>query len=689
MPKYEIDLNGQKFEIEAPDDQALSVAVKQLQQETATSPEVDGGGIAGALNSFGTGIADMASFGLADEVGAGARWLGGKVLPWQSNVSYDEALQEVRQKDKASAESNPGSYLAGQITGGVGTASQLAKGGLTLTGRLAPTAGLGKRVLAGAAEGGLFGGAYGLGSGEGATDRLTQGAVNAGLGAVVGGAVPLVASGVSSGYRSLMDGRAADEAARKAGVRPEVARMITETLEADGSLGSTGMANMQRAGKEAMLADAGPNARSVLDASIQRGGRGSVNARSAIDQRVSRGAQDLTAALDQSLGVPQGVEATREAIRTGSRGARQAAYEGPTGAYAQAIDYADPRGQAIEQLVKGRVPASAIRRANELMRVMGEESQQILAKVADDGSVTFETLPDVRQLDYITRALNDVAESGEGAGAMGGVNALGRAYKDLSRDIRSTLRDLVPEYGKALDTAADPIRRAQAVELGSKILSPSMARDEVAQAVRGMSQAEKDAVAQGTRSRIDDAVANVTRAIQDGNMEAREGVKALRDLSSRANREKLTTVIGAKAKPLFEELDRIATSFDLRASVAENSKTFARQAVSGRIDDVTAPGAIGKAAQGEPIGAMKRVVQALTGQTPEKITARQNEIYSEISDFLTRPADQAIPAFGAMQNYGTQTLANQVRAQEIARFLAGGRPLAYPASGLSSKKIRQ
>ncbi len=216
-----------------------------------------------------------------------------------------------------------------------------------------------------------------------------------------------------------------------------------------------------------------------------------------------------------------------------------------------------------------------------------------------------------------------------------------------------------------------------------------MRTDQFADALDGMSIAEKGAVSQGIRSEIEHRVSQVSRTVQDGNVDAREAIKALKDLSSRANREKVTLAIGEKAaNKLFDEVDRIATSFELRAGVAENSKTFARQAVSGRIEDITSPGVAGKVAQGEPLNAGKRLVQLLTGQTPEKITARQQQIYSELADYLTRPASQAVPAFRAMTNFGSQTAANQVQARAIADFLSSaGRRLAYPLSGQSRDKL--
>lgn len=688
MPTFEVEINGQKFEIDAPDEAALSDAIGKMQTEFGSQSAAadENGGIVGALNSFGTGIADMATSGFADEIGAGARWLGGKVLPWQSELTYDEALQEVRGKDKAAAEANPISHSLGQLVGGVGTASALAKNGATLTGRLATDAALKARVGAGVAEGALMGAGYGFGSGEGLEDRMWGAAKDAALGGAIGGAVPLVVSGATSAYRSLADRRAANAAAEAAGIDPDVARVLRGVTEGDGTFGARGQSNMAAAGKEAMIADAGTNARQLLDASIQRSGPGANLAQDRIGARVSRGAKDLTAALDDALGTPAGVETAKEGIRRGTSSARGAAYRE---AYNTPINYADPRAMEIEGLVKSRVPASAIRRANELMRLEGEQSRQILAKMADDGSVTFEALPDVMQLDYITRALNDVANDAQGTGALGGTSAIGRAYENLSRDIRSNLRGLVPEYGKALETAADPIGRVKALDLGQRVLSPSMTRDDVARAVKGMTGPEKEALKQSIRTHIDDTIANVTRAVQDGDVEAREAIKAIKSLSSRANREKLSGIVGEKqAARLFGEVDRIATSFDLRAAVADNSKTQIRNALQSRVGDLTAEGPFNTLKQGEPIKAGKRLVQLLTGRTPEVIKAQEDRVYGQIVDLLTRGADQSLPAFKAMTDYGAQSAAIQDRAARLAKLLSYGQRGVYPLTTLSAENMR-
>ncbi|WP_192248459.1 hypothetical protein [Mesorhizobium caraganae] len=633
----------------------------------------------GKADSAMMGAADTATFGFGDEAAAGLGTLFDK-LPGGKGASYGQNLAEIRGNQADAQQDNPKSYLAGQIGGGV--AQGIAAGPAILAN--APT--VAGRVLGGMATGGGMGALYGAGSGTDAQSRVVEALKNGGIGAAFGGAFPVVAKGASAGYSKIMDALAGNKAAKSVGTSPEVLRMLNSVMEADGTLGPKGQANIAAAGPDAMLADAGPNAKAILDTAIQRGGPGGTAARDAIANRTAGASDAITNALDTTLGAPEGITAARTAIRQGTSGARKSAYDA---AYEAPIDYARPEGMAIEQIVKTRVPQSAISAANELMRTEGNASKQILAKVADDGSVTFEKLPDVRQLDYITRGLNEVADQADGAGKLGGTTAKGRAYTDLARELRDNIRTLVPEYGTALETAADPIRRSKAVELGSKLLSPSMTRDQVSEAVSGMTGPEKDALAQGVRSRLDDLMANVTRTVQDGDTPAREAIKAIKDMSSRANREKLTEAIGqTKADALFAEIDRAAKSFDLRAAVAENTKTFARQATDRQVSQMTEPGFVGQLLQGKPLKATQRVAQALTGQTPEAIAARQSGVYSQLADVLTRPAGQAQPILNAMQGLGTRDQATSLMADRISRALAGPH-LAYPSTALLSEQMRK
>lgn len=201
--------------------------------------------------------------------------------------------------------------------------------------------------------------------------------------------------------------------------------VLLRQLQTDDTLSATGAQRIQQAGPNAMVADAGPAAANLLDTALQRSGPGSTAAKQAIQDRATQANRDLSRTLDQTMGPAQGVETQQGAIRQGTAGARDTAY---TRAYAQPIDYTTAEGRNLERLMD-RVPPEAINQANRMMRAEGQASRQVRATVNQDGTVTFEQLPDVRQLDYITRGLNEVAQGAEGQGAMRGTTAVGRIYQ--------------------------------------------------------------------------------------------------------------------------------------------------------------------------------------------------------------------------------------------------------------------
>jgi hypothetical protein len=45
MPTYEVEVNGQTFEIDAPDDQAVQLAVKQLHSQAPAAQNTVSGGL--------------------------------------------------------------------------------------------------------------------------------------------------------------------------------------------------------------------------------------------------------------------------------------------------------------------------------------------------------------------------------------------------------------------------------------------------------------------------------------------------------------------------------------------------------------------------------------------------------------------------------------------------------------------
>lgn len=155
--------------------------------------------------SFGMGMADLASFGLDDELRGMGRALGSKFT--DKPMSISEGINQMRGEHKAAQEANSGSYLAGQVTGGVVPA--LLTRGQSVFGQTAKNAPLLAKMGRGAVQAGVPAAAYGVGSGEGLEDRALKGLGYGAGGAVVGAGLPAVAAGAKAlgkGAQTVADG---------------------------------------------------------------------------------------------------------------------------------------------------------------------------------------------------------------------------------------------------------------------------------------------------------------------------------------------------------------------------------------------------------------------------------------------------------------------------------------------------
>jgi len=490
---------------------------------------------------------------------------------------------------------------------------------------------MGRSALLGTFFGGVEGGLTGAGRAddEERLPEIAEGAlVGSMTGGVTAGAFPAISKAVSSAWSNIK-GKSVKQISNKLGISIPAAKVIRVALEND-DLGAAQTA-LERAGSSSMLADAGPSVKGLLDVSVTSGGKSPQFVREAVEKRAEKAGSDMAEVLDDVLGIPEGVKTAQRNIRGETQFDRNATYKS---AYETPIDYSGTRGQTILNLLK-RVDGQAIQAANKLMKTEGLESKQILAEIADNGKVNFTTLPDVRQLDYITRALQDVADAQDGMGKLGGTTGLGRATSKLKRLIRKQMRREVPAYGVALDTSADAIQRINAIQAGYSIINTKTTTDDLREAMRGFTKPQMDAARQGLRSSIDDTLAKVNAVASDANIEIRELQKLANNLRSRSSLGKMEMVLGKEqATRLYEKLDQAVVTLELRAAIARNSATQQRLAITGQVDDITSPNIIDKLLSGEPVNASKRIVQVISGNTPEARALRKMGIYDEIAGVL-------------------------------------------------------
>ena len=416
----------------------------------------------------------------------------------------------------------------------------------------------------------------------------------------------------------------AQETARQIGVKGQALDLLSKAAQMDAPVAGPSMA---RAGQYASLGQMGPATQNLLDLAASSTSAGAATARRNIDEVAGEASDQMSRLLDTSFGGPQAVQQVEDVLMETTAPLRKEVYDK---AYASVIDYSDPAAAKLEELMT-RVDRPIIEAAERIMRREGQPSSQILAEFDAAGNVIgYNTLPDVRQIDYITRALHSVSPTAAPEDK--------NTSRALASQIRGALDELVGDYKIARETAGDVISVRDALTVGSEALTTKMTRYDVKKALDGMTGPELSAVKQGVRSYIDEIMANAKASLTDPNQDAREMVRPLKDMLSRAGREKLSTILGDQSKEFLRQMDEIYSVISMRAGVAQNSKTAIRSMAQEAAQDVIQP-TLGQLAgeRGLVAGSLEALRRQAT-QTPSKQEAFQ-ALMGEVAEPLTRQKD--------------------------------------------------
>lgn len=564
------------------------------------------------------------------KVSQGIPYLG-EFLPEAIGTVSPIGRERVERLQRATEEEYPILSAAGRM------------GSAAMTGLLAP--GTVPATITGAlGRGALFGGSEaavsGFGAAEGDVFERGREAIPTGItGAVLGGGMSGLIRMFTKGATSTAGlDAAARKVASELGISKEAAMVIGQTLSREGSSLEDALQNIRRAGDQGMIADADIATAKLLDAVIASGGEAATVGRGAVTERAAEQSEQLSGAMTRALGAePVGMRTAAEQAAARYAPMTRLSY---AEAYASPINYTSPAGLEIEDLI-GRVPAdelrAAFKEANDVMQLQGIQNQQIRATINDDGSIDYEEMPNVIQLDFLKRAMQRIAYSDQYTDKFGRPTGKGADLNIVAGKLRDALGRAVPSYDRAVSMGGNAIRERQAGELGNVLLNDRVSRDELTEAVRGASKTEMDALRLGVRNQIDEIMANVKTSISAGDQGAiEEARKLLRQLSSGANRQKLQMILTPQRYgQLNTKLNEIRAALELQANVAPNSATAIRQQIMKDIEEISGLGVVGSALRGEPLQAGQRVVQALTGMTDEAMVARRNDILTEVAQALT------------------------------------------------------
>lgn len=472
-------------------------------------PEYDSRGAMRATLGQGLGM------GWGDE---GEAWIRSKL----GEGKYEDLVKQIRQEYGQYSKKNPIASGALEFAGGAapGVAAMMIPGGQAIG-----AAALQRSTM------GALGRLAGIGAGTGAVggagaaneqDRLTGAGTGAVTGAIVGTALPTALRGTGVGYKWLRDRLFPTDATAKnratalladavtaRGNRPGVD--ITATMDADKLLGVPSVvANVSPA--TARLAR-GVQKRSSEAADIiepklyeQRAGT-----RERVYGQADKGLKPGDYFADEEQLVKE--------LRAKAKGLYDKAYD--------VGEVNDPKMLSILELPElGRAWHTARKIADadaSAAKVRGEDPAKYALRDVYKATVdpktsvmSFEvqTLPDVRTLDYMKKALDAQIRAGYKSDDAA-VLANTVAMKDIRNGLRDRLKALVPEYKDALSQYKGDVEVIDAMRAGFKDF-PGMKHEQVTKLVSAMSPTELEAfrtgVARGIYSQVMTPSGNVNAA---------------------------------------------------------------------------------------------------------------------------------------------------------------------------------
>lgn len=566
------------------------------------------------LGTFLGMTAESASMGLGgDEANAALDAVMGR-------GSYDERLQHYRGNEARFREDKPALSLAADLGGAV-------LPGLGWAGAARAGANLGTQVVTSGLLGLAGGATQGFMEGEGGiTNRIDNAILPAALGGGIGAIVPVAGLLAGKAYRAA--GPYAARALRRAedvmGTRGVATDLVAEAVDMDAPFAGP---VVSEAGPDALNAQMGPNSTALLDFVASKPGPGASHVRNGVNAFAQTQREAFERALNETMGLPEGIARRQAQMMQDTAASRRAAYEA---AYGAPIDWETPAGRRLAELVDRMRPGDTAR-ARDLMQMEGAPIRPDAMYRTTAEGIEEIPMPNVQELDYATRALNDVGfATGAGPEVAG-------ASRNLARQIRRTLDEIVPEYQAAREAGQDVIANRNALDFGRTLLADNVTMDVVEDTLADMTPVERQFVASAVRDTIAERIANANRMLSDPMNRAHDALGPLRDLTNEAGERKLRALLGPRADEVLSQAKAAYHALSLRANVGGNSATMPRQALQARVDEAMPRGPMEALQADGWSAAVGTAANRLAGDPAAARLARQRDMLANVGRLLMEP----------------------------------------------------
>lgn len=555
--------------------------------------------------------------------------------------SYDYAQEFQRQEKQKQVDAHPIISALSEIAGGIGTGISAARGGLTLTGRMASEglANLLPRTVAGAVEGAGWAGLAGFGGADGGVENpARQAAANLPVGAVVGGLAPGLGDLLSGGARML---RNAYVGMRNPELRGD--ELVVRGMMRDQTNPNEAAAALDDAAKAGQpdyryVDAAGKNTQRLgAMASKTPGEFRNTSAETLAARQQGQGTR-IGDYVDQALGASgPDAYATEQGIAASRKAAAQPLYQEAYKAPAPAGQFYDDmlNRQSVKEAL-GDVRATAAERQAPITDMFTEMPNP-------EGGDPIQ-VPTVRGWDQIKRALdakvNQLYKAGDTTRA--------EAVKETRNALREQLAADVPKYGEALKRYSDDTSALEAIGVGRDVVNARNS-DAARAAYRAVPDGQKDLSRIGAAREIGVKLEN-SRAGQDKTLTfdtpamAKKLDELISDpetralLTERLNRERDMVRAGRALTGGSNTFENLADGTDVGNTGGALAALFSGHPLrAAGLLGGQALGAVTRAASGMNEETAKRVGEYLMSADPAQIRGLA-DLFAEMQNAATRPS---------------------------------------------------
>ena len=581
MGKYSEKLLGSTKE-KKPSKYADVVLGKKRQEEIPQPTERGEGDLAGGLRTF----AGSALMGGGSEVSGlvGAGYGGARAaldpnIPWEQvpevmGKMYTAEEERARGLEKQFAKAHPKTALSLNVGGALTTAAPLAAAGMARmvgAGAIPTIPTIAASTGIGAAEGAVAG-ALSAEPGERGFGGAVGGVVGGGAGLIF----PVVGKLLGPTVRRTYEAMSSKFGATHKQSRDYLARAMTQA----GVTADDVAAEMKRIGPKAAPVDVAHSIESLGEAAAQRPGMAREIALDFAEER-SGGMFGRVAGLFKTAVGPQGRQIMQRVE--------------DTPAFNDILSKAVPISPTFKNLLKRTSMKNAWKEAQKLANETDEIIPNIddFVRQVDSGEIV---AVDTRFLHWLKKGLDDVIEPGRDPVTGSLVPKYGKNMVNALKKTRSAFRDNVkelnPEYGKALGRMSEEFKVDDAYKLGRDAFKPS---HDVTAALKRLKGNERalNAYRQGAS---DKALGMVEGAGELGN-----------DVASPLIRKSgaLTKIFGKRSKDLIEGLKAQRKMRQVESRMIAGSQTGYRKELQKAMADGVSAGEMaldvgGTAAMGVP-----------------------------------------------------------------------------------------